>query len=130
MLFLDGGALLFVLALWLYCLFDVITTPEGHCRNLPKGMWLMVVLLLPDIGSIIWLVAGKEWSNSSGSGLRYKGNTGSSAAARYPEYDRPGRVAASNPDNDEEFLARLRARAEEQRSRAPKPDSIGDDATG
>ena len=128
MVFFDGGALLLVMALWLYCLFDVITTPEGNCRNLPKGVWVMIVLVLPDIGSIIWLVAGKEWARSSAN-LPYKGNYGHghpSAAGRYPEYDRPGRQLATNADDDDAFLASLRARAEEQRRRAREADKPTD----
>jgi hypothetical protein len=35
--------------------------------------------------------------------------------SRFPEYDRPGRFAATNPDDDEAFLAQVRARAEQQR---------------
>ena len=33
---------------------------------------------------------------------------------RYPEYDRPGRFAATNPDDDEAFLRQVRERAEQQ----------------
>jgi hypothetical protein len=36
----------------------------------------------------------------------------------YPEYDRPGRFAAGNPDDDEEFLRKCRERAEAQRKLA------------
>lgn len=35
--------------------------------------------------------------------------------AQYPEYDRPGRASATNPEADEEFLRKVRERAEEQR---------------
>lgn len=33
----------------------------------------------------------------------------------FPEYDRPGRARATNPEDDEAFLRGLRERAEEQR---------------
>ena len=33
----------------------------------------------------------------------------------YPEYDRPGRAAATEAESDEEFLRMVRERAEEQR---------------
>ena len=33
----------------------------------------------------------------------------------FPEYDRPGRAAALDPEKDEEFLRQVRERAEEQR---------------
>jgi hypothetical protein len=29
------------------------------CRNLPKGVWLILVILLPDIGSLGWLLLGR-----------------------------------------------------------------------
>jgi hypothetical protein len=44
---------------WVYCLFDVITTEESHIRHLPKIGWFLVVLLLADIGSILWLCFGR-----------------------------------------------------------------------
>jgi Phospholipase_D-nuclease N-terminal len=109
MLFFDGGAALIFFALWVFCVIDVITTPEPLCRNLPKMAWLFIVILLSDVGSIAWLVAGRTW-NSQPADLRYKG-TGSRPQAR------PA-ARATNPDDDEEFLAGLRARAEEQRRRA------------
>jgi hypothetical protein len=44
--------------------------------------------------------------------MPYKGNHGHPS---FPEYDRPGRAMATNPDDDEAFLRGLRERAEEQR---------------
>jgi hypothetical protein len=96
-------------AVWLFCIIDVITTPETAVRNLPKLAWLLIVILLPDVGSIAWLVAGRPW-NRQPADLPYKGNP-----RRQPA--RPA-ARATNPDDDEEFLASLRARAEEQRRRA------------
>jgi hypothetical protein len=51
-----GIALVFI---WIYCLYDVITTHEGLVRNLPKIAWFVIVLLLPDLGSILWLCFGR-----------------------------------------------------------------------
>jgi len=110
MLFFDGAFGLVLLGLWIFCLIDVITTPEGDCRNLPKLAWLLIVLILPDIGSIVWLIAGRNW-NRQPANLPYKGNVGRRPAG-------PGPRRASNPDDDEEFQARLRARVDEQRRRA------------
>src|SRR5438477_11465010 len=58
MLEVDGVVALVLLGLWIYCIFDVVTTDESFCRNLPKMVWLFIVFFVPDIGSIIWLVAG------------------------------------------------------------------------
>ena len=107
MIFADGTLALVLLALWVFCLIDVITSSESEIRNLPKMAWLFIVLILPDIGSIAWLVAGRNWQGRSG----YR----SAAPAGYPEYDRPGRAVPADPDDDEAFLKQVRERAEAQR---------------
>ena len=58
--FAGGGLIGFLLiALWLYCIFDVIATDEILIRSLPKMAWLFIVILIPDIGSIAWLALGR-----------------------------------------------------------------------
>ncbi|MGI8761359.1 MAG: PLDc N-terminal domain-containing protein [Jatrophihabitantaceae bacterium] len=102
MVLFDGFFGLLMLGVWIFCIIDVITTPAPQCRNLPKILWLLIVLLLAAVGSIVWLVAGRPWVPRAEAGDR---------SARHPSR----RGAATNPDDDEEFLASLRARAEEQR---------------
>ncbi len=117
MLYFDGVVGLALVALWVFCLVDVITTDESLCRNMPKTAWILVVLLLADIGAVVWLVAGRPWPSTSGTAnLPYLGNRGPVSSA-YPEYDRPGRFAATDTADDEEFLRQVRERAEEQRRR-------------
>jgi hypothetical protein len=105
-LLLFEGFGLILLALWIFCIFDVITTDPRACRHLPKTVWLLIVFLLPDIGSIMWLIAGSPRKGS-----------------------RPGSLPAKSepvagPDDDEAFLKGLRDRAEAQRRKAreQKPD--------
>jgi Phospholipase_D-nuclease N-terminal len=109
MLLFDGGLGLILFAVWVFCIIDVITTPEGESRNLPKIAWLFIVIILVDAGSIAWLVAGRSWGGRRGD-LSYTGGRG---APRQTTKRR-----ATNPDDDDEFLANLRARTEEQRRRA------------
>jgi hypothetical protein len=112
---LGGGIVgLAVLALWIYCLYNVVTTDESDCRNLSKLIWLLIVLFLPLIGSIIWLVAGRPQHGVA----RIARTSPDPLGSKFPEYDRPGRHVAANPDDDEEFLRQVRERAEEQRRRA------------
>lgn len=96
-------------ALWVYCLFDVIMTDESRMRNLPKVTWIFIVLFTSVVGAVAWLIAGRP--ESAPRSLPYKGNTGRAA---YPEYDRPGRFVPTNPDDDAEFLRKVRERAEAQ----------------
>jgi len=83
-------------------------------RNLQKTWWILIVLVLFDVGAVLWLVAGRPMP-AKGPGLPYRGDTGRQHDAAYPEYDRPGRFVATNPEDDEAFLRQLRERAEEQR---------------
>jgi hypothetical protein len=99
-----------VFAVWVYTLAEVVMTPEGAVRNLPKVGWFVVVLLFPLLGSAAWFVLGRP------EGARRLGAYERSAPA-YPEYDRPGRAAAADPEKDAEFLAQVRARAEAQRQK-------------
>ncbi len=90
---LFGGGLLglAILALWLYCIFDVISTEEALARNLPKIVWLLIVIFVPTVGSIAWLLLGRP----ENAGLR-PGDT---------SYRAPRRPLG--PDDSPEFLSRI-----------------------
>lgn len=127
MLELDGLLGLIAVGLWVFCFIDVVLTPDGQQRNLPKLAWVFIVLLFFDIGAIAWLAFGKNYDKRA---ARRQGE----AANQFPEYDRPGRYVPSNPDDDAAFLAGLRERAEEQRRRAreqspDQPDGKADPST-
>jgi hypothetical protein len=92
-----------LLAFWLYCLFDVITTPEESVRNLPKILWLIVVIFLPDIGGIAWFLLGRPRAvplGQSGDQIVHPSQLG-----RTPPVDAP-----RGPDDDPEFLRSLNRR--------------------
>ena len=48
------------LALVIFALVDVITSNEGQVKHLPKIAWIVLIVFLPLIGSIVWLIAGKD----------------------------------------------------------------------
>ena len=108
----EGGFFLLLLALDVFCVIDLIQTREDEVRNLPKIAWLFLILIFTPIGSIAWLAAGRP-QRGAGPRSRYE-----RAVPAYPEYDRPGRAAGLTPESDEEFLRRVRERAEEQRRKA------------
>ncbi|MEV6277817.1 PLD nuclease N-terminal domain-containing protein [Nocardia sp. NPDC051832] len=101
---------LITLALWVYCLIDVIMSPDTEVRQLPKGLWLLIIILVPTIGAILWLLLGRPVDAKPRS------------TTRYAEYDRPGRYVPQNPDDDEAFLRQLRERAEAQRQEARRQE--------
>jgi hypothetical protein len=64
---------------------------------------------------LAWLIAGRPWGARALSGVRNsraRPGAGTSVPHQGP------RATATNPDDDEEFLASLRLRVEEQRRRA------------
>jgi hypothetical protein len=95
-------------ALWVFCLVDAIGSRSDRVRNLPKVAWIILILFFPFIGSIAWLVAGRPESKARRSPYERE-------QPDFPEYDRPGRAAAADPEQDAEFLRQIRERAEAQR---------------
>ncbi len=113
MIFAGEGLFLAELVLLVYCVLNIVTSPDADIRNLPKLVWLVLVVVLPLAGGIAWLVAGRPLATSAG--LPRKGNRDVPA-----QYNRPGRATAVSPDDDEEFLHGLRARADAQRQAAAR----------
>jgi hypothetical protein len=111
-----------VLVLWIFCVIDVITARNDEVRHLPKWGWLVLVLLFPLVGSLAWLFAGRP-RHAKPRRAAYERE-----ARAFPEYDRPGRAAALDPADDEEFLRRCRERAEQQRRRHRREADSADSA--
>jgi len=59
MIDVDGLVALVLLMFWVWALLDCIATDSALCRNLPKPMWIILVLILPDIGALAWLLLGR-----------------------------------------------------------------------
>lgn len=76
-------------AVWIYCLIDVAQTRDDEIRNLNEGAWILIVLFFSVAGAIGWFVFGRPERD----------------APTFTEYDRPGRAAATDPANDDEFPA-------------------------
>jgi hypothetical protein len=87
---------LVLLALWISSIIDVVRTPSPATRALPKWAWLLIVVVLPLIGGLIWVLLGRE----------------------RPE---PGRYfrrrSPAAPDDDPQFLRRLEEEAWKRRMR-------------
>ncbi|GAT75003.1 PLDc N-terminal domain-containing protein [Microbacterium hydrocarbonoxydans] len=55
---------LLVIALMIGALIDIITRDDSQVRYVPKMVWLIIVILLPLIGSILWFALGREYSEA------------------------------------------------------------------
>ena len=98
------------LAVWVYALFDAIGSDADTVRLLPKPVWTAVILLLPELGALLWFVLGRP--------LLSRTPEPAPPPSPFPEYDRPNRARGATAQDDEDFLRRCRERAEEQRRRA------------
>jgi hypothetical protein len=104
------SALVFVV--WVWTLAQVLLTPDALVRRLPKVAWLAIVFFFPVLGTVGWYVFGRPETSARRTASAHERPT-----PAFPEYDRPGRAAAADPEKDEEFLRQVRERAEEQRRR-------------
>jgi hypothetical protein len=53
---------LVTLALCIFALVDLITSDASQIKALPKIAWVFIILFFPLVGSIVWLLAGKDRS--------------------------------------------------------------------
>jgi uncharacterized membrane protein YbhN (UPF0104 family) len=104
MLVVAAVLVLVALGVWLYCIFEVLSTNEGDARHLPKFVWFLIVLLGFDLGAIAWLIFGRR-----------RGFVTADVSAWPPDFlfsrdgapREPGPPAPMGPDDDPEFLRQL-----------------------
>ncbi|WP_405769087.1 PLD nuclease N-terminal domain-containing protein [Streptomyces sp. NBC_01538] len=90
------------LALSIYAFIDCVTTQETDVRFMPKPLWAILILLFPLVGSVSWLIIGRDRATSQ----RIGGSSGGQWIA---------------PDDNPEFLKSLK----DEKSGAS--DSVADD---
>ncbi|BDZ47960.1 hypothetical protein GCM10025867_02010 [Frondihabitans sucicola] len=52
----------FYFLLVIAALIDIITRDDSRVQHLPKLVWVLLVVLLPLIGSILWFAVGREYA--------------------------------------------------------------------
>lgn len=87
---------LLVLALWIYAFVDCLNTPEEEVRHLPKGAWLLVVLVFGWVlvGPVAWLITGRVRQSAGAS----PGGSGWVAPDDNPEFLKS--LERDDPGND------------------------------
>ncbi|WP_051196797.1 PLDc N-terminal domain-containing protein [Jonesia quinghaiensis] len=96
----------------LYCLIDLINADEHKRGHAPKFLWAVVIILLPLLGPLIWVVftSGRSTATSSPAGYS-------------PPPSRRGRSGPVAPDDDPEFLWRLKSQQQRNTPRNGKKPS-------
>lgn len=85
----------------IYALIEAISTPSDRTRIMPKGLWIVVIILIPLIGGVLWLLFGNENSYLASTVQGFQKKSG------------PARP--TSPDDDEEFLRSLDIQRAQQR---------------
>lgn len=52
-----------LLALLIGALIDIITRRDDQVKHLPKAFWIILVILIPLAGSLIWFLVGREYDS-------------------------------------------------------------------
>ena len=73
------------LALDVFAIVDIALIDERRVRALNKALWIIIVLLLPIIGAVLWFLLGRERRG-----------------------DRGGERRVTAPDDDPAFLRNIR----------------------
>jgi hypothetical protein len=106
----DGLLAFAFFGFWIYCLIDAIASPRGDVRTIPKLLWVLVILVLADLGALAWVVLGRP---------RNQGwMPGGLGAEQQPRSVAPRSRRPMGPEDSPEFEDRLRrARERQQRDR-------------
>ena len=90
---------------WIYSIVTCALTPEDEVRGLPKWGWLILIVLLPLLGSVLWIGVGRQRSPRA---FRPVGPSSVSAPHGYSAMAGDERIRRM-----EEDLARLERESEE-----------------
>jgi hypothetical protein len=113
---------LITIGLLIFGIFDVIGCDASEVRNLPKLVWLLLVVVVAPIGTIAWLFLGRPQRDSTSAPRVARASGVSStirrAARREPDLDDPAAQQARIEARDR----MMREWAEQDRKSGPPSD--------
>ena len=93
-----------------------VSADKNQVRLLPKWVWIALCLVVPILGGILYLTLGRPVSGMAGGGAgRSSGSFGYGA-----------RTTTIAPDDDPDFLRKLRDRLSRDEDEADKPGAAGE----
>ena len=108
---------LIAVGLAVYALVDLASSDEEDRGGIPKGLWVVLIVLLPFLGPIAWVLVKRSQRSTPRYRTGGRPTTGGAGGSRRR---RTGPVA---PDDDPEFLWRL----EQQQRRQGRANPAGPD---
>ncbi|MEP6478373.1 MAG: PLD nuclease N-terminal domain-containing protein [Rhodoglobus sp.] len=93
----------------IFALIDVITSDQSQIRYLDKIIWVILIVLVPLVGVIVWFVVGKERGATSDGVVGRAGRT-----TQPSSFNRPARAEPSPqlPMSDEDIDAAVEREVE------------------
>jgi len=55
------------IAFYIFSIIDVVLTPIDRVRAFKKWIWIVLILVLPIIGGLLWFIIGKDRTAGGGS---------------------------------------------------------------
>jgi hypothetical protein len=77
---------LVAVAFWVYSIVDCAIQPPTRHRGVRKAMWVLIVVVFPVLGGLLWFIVGRASARS---------------------------MTVRAPDDDPEFLSRLGSQADQ-----------------
>ncbi len=87
----------------IYSLIEALMTPRHQVRAMPKGVWILLIILIPLVGALLWLFLGRRRGSSAS-----RGTSGGTAPRNPPR----------SPDDDAAFLHQLDVQRKQQARQA------------
>ncbi|GAA3764489.1 cbb3-type cytochrome oxidase subunit 3 [Spinactinospora alkalitolerans] len=115
MVWLGALITLISIVLWVYAFFDALTSSAEEVRNLPKLLWLVIILIFMLVGPLLWLFLGRPRASVPEEAEPEDDSAPMTAASlddldpsdfQKPSTHRP----PLGPDDDPDFLRRLNKR--------------------
>lgn len=111
---------LLAITFWVYSIVDCALQPPTRHRGVSKPVWILIVVVFPVVGGILWFVIGRSRGRSA-------------PLFRAPDDDPEflGRIALSSDQDErirrlEEELAALDSEDDDPRDTPPAADGDGD----
>ncbi|MEE2814652.1 MAG: PLDc N-terminal domain-containing protein [Actinomycetota bacterium] len=118
---------LITIALMVFALVDIIRRDDSQVRFMPKFVWLLLVVLLPLLGSVLWFALGREYPEG---GIRLGRPARRDAAPAAPVATAPPADMRSTEqqiaDLDRE-IEEWRLRQEIEKRKKERGDSVSED---
>ena len=103
MWFGSGLVLIVLLGVFAWAIVEAFAADPDRVRGLPKTIWVVIILLFFSFGAVAWFIFGRPRRNAMS---RTRSTGASNWGGSQPTTTR--RSAPMAPDDDPEFLLRLR----------------------